>query len=83
METKGFFQFEIIISVLVSSFWFICLPMLWVYNHYKYFHSYSVGIDYPRQLLTTNVGPGTVRVKSKNIYHDRRIYICIQMNRKS
>ena len=31
-ETKGFFRFEIIINVLVSSFRFICLPLLWVYD---------------------------------------------------
>ena len=31
------FQFEIIITVLVSSFRFIWIPMLWVYGHYKYF----------------------------------------------
>ena len=38
METKGFFQFEIIINVLVSSFCFIWIHnMLWVYDHYKYF----------------------------------------------
>ena len=30
METKGFFQFEIIINVLGSSFRFIWIPMLWV-----------------------------------------------------
>ena len=30
-KPKGFVQFEIIINVLVSSFWFIWIPMLWVY----------------------------------------------------
>ena len=67
---KGFFQFEIIITVLVSSFRFIWIPMLWVYGHYKYFHSYSAGIDFSRQnltsrrqILTTKVDPRTVRVK--------------------
>ena len=30
---KGFIQFEIPINVLVSSFWFIWIPMLWVYGH--------------------------------------------------
>ena len=30
-----FFQFEIIINVLVSSFCFILIPMLWVYGYYK------------------------------------------------
>ena len=67
METKGFFQFEIIINVLVNSFQFIWKPMLWIYDHYKYFYSYSAGIDFRRQdrrqILTTNVDPYTVRVK--------------------
>ena len=36
-ETKGFFQFELKINVLVGSFRFIWIPMLWVYGHYKYF----------------------------------------------
>ena len=43
MENKGFFQFEMIINVLGSSFKFIRIPMLWVYSHYKYFISVSVG----------------------------------------
>ena len=30
---KGFFLFEIIIYVFVSSFCFISIPMLWVYGH--------------------------------------------------
>ena len=37
METKEFILFilfEIIIKVLVSSFWFIWIPLLWVYGHY-------------------------------------------------
>ena len=37
--------------------------MLWVHGHYKYFQFYSAGIDYRRQILTTEVGPRTVRVK--------------------
>ena len=32
-ETKLFFQFEIIVNVLVTSFRFIWIPMLWVYDH--------------------------------------------------
>ena len=32
-----FFQFEIIINVLDSSFRFILIPMLWAYGHSKYF----------------------------------------------
>ena len=34
---KGFVQFQIIINVLVSSFWRILIPMLRVHGHYKYF----------------------------------------------
>ena len=43
--------------------------MLWVYGHYKYVYSYSAGIDFSRQNLTstdmilmTKVYPRTVRV---------------------
>ena len=49
METKGFFQFEIIINVLVSCLRFIWIPMLWVYGHYRYFC--SAGIHFRRQIL--------------------------------
>ena len=38
-----FFQFEIIINVLVSSFCFIWIPVLWVYGHYKYLNSFREG----------------------------------------
>ena len=55
METKGFFQFGIIINVLVGSFRFIWIPMLWVYTHYKYGNSYSAGIDFRRQNLTSKI----------------------------
>ena len=34
---KGYFQFEIIINVLVRSFCFIWIPMLWGYSHYNFF----------------------------------------------
>ena len=33
MEIMGF---EIILNVLVSSFRFIWIPMLWVYGHYTF-----------------------------------------------
>ena len=58
-----FFYFEIIINVLVSSFQFIWIPMLWVYCHYKYFYSYSAGIDFIR-LNLTSVDVRFWRVKS-------------------
>ena len=56
-------QFEIIINVLVSSFRFIRIPMLLVYGQYKYCYSYSAGIDFRRQILTTKVDPRAIRVK--------------------
>ena len=31
-EPKVFFQFEIIINILISSFWFIWIPMLYFYD---------------------------------------------------
>ena len=52
----GFFQFAVIINDLDSSFRFIRLPMLWVYSHYnKYFYSFSAGIDFGRQNLTSTI----------------------------
>ena len=56
MKTLGFCQFEIIINVLVSSFWFIWIPMLWVYAHFKSVNSYSAGIEFS-QILTSKVDP--------------------------
>ena len=37
--------------------------MLWDYDHYKYFHFYSAGIDFRRQNLR-EVDPRAVRVKA-------------------
>ena len=45
----GFFQYEIVINVLVGSR-FIWIPMLWVCGHYKYFHSFSAVIEFRRQI---------------------------------
>ena len=50
---KGLFQFEIIINVLVNSFRFIWIPMLWVYAIKNI--SYSAGIDLRRQNLTSTL----------------------------
>ena len=36
--------------------------MLWVDDHYKYFNSYSAGIDFRRQILTSKVYLRAVRV---------------------
>ena len=52
-KPKGFFQFDIIINVLVSSFWFILIHMLWFCGHYTFFNSFSAGIDFRRQNLTS------------------------------
>ena len=40
---KGFSQIETILNVLVISFRFILIPMLWVYGHYNCFNSFSAG----------------------------------------
>ena len=47
-----FFRFEIIITVLVRSFWFIWIPFIGVYGHCKYFSLLQCGIDFSRQNLT-------------------------------
>ena len=46
MKTKGFFEFEIIINVLVNSFWFIWIPVLWVCGWFNFFYSHSAGVDF-------------------------------------
>ena len=53
METKGFFQFAISINVLVSSFHFIRIPMLWVFGHHKCLNSFGVGTIFRRQNHTS------------------------------
>ena len=37
--------------------------MLWVFAHYEYFNSYSAGIDFRRQNLTSTVDPRAITVK--------------------
>ena len=66
MENKGFIQFEIINNVLVNTSWFIWIPMLYVYGHYKYFDFYSEGINFWRQILTilSKIDSRAVRVKA-------------------
>ena len=59
---NSFFQFEIIINVLVS--WFIRIPMLWVYVLYKCFTLFHLKSDvYRRQMLTSKVHPRTLKFK--------------------
>ena len=59
METKGFFQFEIIINVLVSSFWIIRN----IFTLTVWESTLDVRIClYRRQILTTKVDPHTVSV---------------------
>ena len=50
---KGLFQFEIIKNFLIF-FCFIWIPMLWIYDHHKYFDSFSEGTIFIRQNLTSN-----------------------------
>ena len=72
---KGFFQFKITINILVSSFRFIWIPMLWVYGHYLIMiknictltvrgsNLESESDVYRRQILTTKVAPRAVKFK--------------------
>ena len=43
------FKFEVTINVLVSSFRFIWIPMLWVYDSYKYFTHFRARTNFRRQ----------------------------------
>ena len=52
-KPKGFFQFEIILDVLVTSFRFIWIIRLWVYGHFKYFPCFSAVTFFRRQNLTS------------------------------
>ena len=50
---KLFLQFEITLNVLISSFRFIWIHMLWVYDHYNYFDFFSSVIVFISQDLTS------------------------------
>ena len=66
IATKGFYQFEISKNVLVSSFRFVWIPMLWVYGHCKYFYSYSARIDFRRQNRRLTSIPALLAYLSSN-----------------
>ena len=51
-DQRFFFKFEIIRNVLVISFRFIWISMVWVYVHYIYINSFSAEIVFRRQSLT-------------------------------
>ena len=74
-RSNGFNQFEIIIKVLDSSFWFIWIPMLWVYGHYRYFYSYSAGTDFSRQNLTST-DVGCSRIVRPSVRPAVRLSVC-------
>ena len=64
MVTEGFFQFEVVINVLVSSFYsntYGSMPII------EYFRSLSAETHLRRQILTSKVRPGAKRVK-KNFF---------------
>ena len=86
-RTKSFFKFEIIINVLVSSFRFIWIPMLWVYGHYIFLFlpvrgpTLDVKIWRLCQIQKCKVGPRAERVnatrvsKGLTLHHRSRLYI--------
>ena len=66
---KGYFQFEIFSNILVSSFRFIWILMLWVYGHYKFLilsaRFYTSESDIcRRRILTSKDSPRSERVTS-------------------
>ena len=63
----SFFQFEIILNVLVSFFLLVWIPMLWVYGYCKYVYPFSAGINFRRQNLTSKVDPRTERVNIRGV----------------
>ena len=74
------FQFEIISWVLVRCFWFIWIPMIWVYDHLKSFYYYSAGIDFSRQndiyrhqVLTTKVYAALLANLSYSNFHSLEV----------
>ena len=54
--------------------------MLWVYDHYEYFYSYSAGIDFRRQILSTEVDPRTIWV---NLWSAASVFNRIQTDFKT
>ena len=65
METKGFFQFEIIITVLVTfsdSFEYLCYGSTNIINMFTLTVQRST-LVYRRQILTSKVDPRAVRVE--------------------
>ena len=62
-DQRVYFNLKSVYIFLVSSFCFIWIPTLLVHCHYTIFNSLSVGIDFRRQNLTSNVGPHAERVK--------------------
>ena len=75
-RTKGFFQFENNINVLVGFFRLISIGHTCVYGHYIVFKFFSAGIDFRRQNLTPEDNPRAERVKYITpLYHRLSIYI--------
>ena len=74
MKTKGFFEFEIIINVLVNSFWFIWIPVLWVCGRYIFFFTLTVrgstlDVDWKWIHLQTTYCSLLVCTEQTNKYH--------------
>ena len=75
------FQFEVIIYVLVSSFRFIWIHMPWIYDHYKYIISFSVGIVFRRQILTFKDNPRTEMVYTLKVSNYISIILSVSWHR--
>ena len=67
-KQRGHFQFEIIINILVRSFRFIWIPLLWVYGQYKYFtlsacSARESALDIRIWRLMTSIDPRALGIK--------------------
>ena len=71
------FAIRIIINVSVCSFRFIRIPMLWVYDHYKYVNFFSAGTVFIRQNLMYKRGPHAERINI--IFRLYFIFVCLKI----
>ena len=69
LEIEGFFQFEIIMNGLVSSFCFIWIPcygstaIMHILHTYLSVRNSTLDVIYRRQVLRSKDGPRTERIK--------------------
>ena len=63
---KGYYQFEITITVIVSCFWFIWIPTLWVLGNHKLLNYFRAGNVFLRLLI--KMLPALTQFHFKNLF---------------